>query len=347
VPSRGKSAEGAGIRVTSLDIAKETGVSQPTVSRALRGDPRVAEATAERVRLAAARLGYVRHHAASSLSSRRTDTVALLASDLNNPFYPQLVQALHGELAERGLRSLLLSDREGGAERLGELVRGGVVDGAIVATARLDADTRAALEATPLAVLVVREVPGLDRDTVVAENRAGAEAAAAALAELGHTRIAMISGPLDTSTGAQREEGFLAGLKDAGIGLEPELLRRGEYSHEEGRRLAAELLSLAAPPTAIFCGNDVVALGALDAAAAAEIAVSDRLSILGFDDIPQAGWETVGLATVRQPLEAMAARAVELFAERHRGYEGAARRIAFTTEVVRRRTLGRPLSAAK
>jgi LacI family transcriptional regulator len=328
--------------VTSLDIARAAGVSQPTVSRALRGDPRVAASTAERVRSAAAELGYVRHAGARSLSTRRSDAVALLVSDLNNPFYPQLVQALHVGLAERRLRPLLLSDQEHGARRLTELIRGGIVDGAIVATARLDEETRASLEEVPIAVLVVREVPGLPRDAVVAENRAGAESAAAALTELGHRRIGMISGPADTSTGAEREEGFLAGLRRLGQTPAPELVRRGDYSHDDGRRLAAELLALPEPPTAIFCGNDVIALGALDAAAAGGVVVPDQLSILGFDDIPQAGWETVGLATVRQPLEAMARRAVELYAERIEDPDGPPRRIAFGTEVVRRRTLGPP-----
>lgn len=332
--------------MTSLDIARAVGVSQPTVSRALRGDPRVAETTAASVRATAARLGYVLHDAARSLATRRTQTVAILASDLNNPFYPQLVQALHADLAAVGLRSLLLSDRNNAAERVGELMRGGVVDGAIVATARLDEPTRAALEGEGSIVLVVREVPGLARDAVVAENRAGGELAAAALLRLGHQRIALVNGPADTSTAIQREEGFLAGVAVDGLEAEGVVIRRGEFSHESGRRAGAELLAADRPPTAIFCGNDVIALGVLDAAAAAGVRIPEDLSVLGFDDIPQAGWETVSLSTVRQPIEEMAAAAVRLFEERRLGREGPARRIAFPVDLVDRRTLGPPSARA-
>jgi LacI family transcriptional regulator len=329
-------------RVTSVDIARAAGVSQPTVSRALRGDPRVAEVTAARVRSAATRLGYVRHDAARSLVTRRTDTVGLLASDLNNPFYPQLVQALHAELEGAGLRSLLLSEREHGAERVAELIRGGIVDGAIVATARLDDATKEALERETAVVLVVREIAGLDRDTVVAANKVGAELAARALVELGHRRIAMVNGPADTSTAAQREKGFRSALGAAGIEPDEGLIRRGEFSHEAGRCSGADLLADDRPPTAIFCANDVIALGVLDAAAAAGLWVPEGLSVIGFDDIPQAGWETVSLATVGQPLEEMAAKAVEMFAERASGHEGHGRRVVFPTSLVRRRTLGPP-----
>ena len=180
-------------RITSRDIAREAGVSQPTVSRALRGDPRVSAATVALVEHTARRLGYVPDAAGRSLSTRRTGTVAIVIADITNPFYPELVEALHAELGRAALRAVLLNERTdpAGAAGIAALLRSGVVDGAIVATATLDATTRALLteERAPI-VQLVREVDGVPRDAVVADNHGGAALAAGLLAGLGHRRIA-------------------------------------------------------------------------------------------------------------------------------------------------------------
>src|SRR5215213_157053 len=148
-------------RVTSRDIAREVGVSQPTVSRALRGDPRVAPATAALVETAARRLGYVPIAAGRSLSTRRTGTAAIVVADITNPFYPELVDALHDDLGRAGYRTVLLNERTD-ARGVDTLMRAGVVDGAIVATATLDDRTRTLLreERAPI-VQLVREVEGV------------------------------------------------------------------------------------------------------------------------------------------------------------------------------------------
>jgi len=329
--------------VTSNDIAREAGVSQPTVSRALRGDPRVAAETVALVREAARRLGYVPHAAARSLITSRAGTIAVVVADLDNPFYPQLVEELHRELGRLGYGAVLFSEGGRGPEDEGPmaLMRSGQVDGTIHATATTDEDSLAALreEAGPI-VLVVREVPGSERDTVVADNRGGAALAATHLAELGHTRVGRISGPADTSTAVQRDEGFEAGLREAGLGEDPSLCRAGEYSHGSGYELCRDLLGAASPPSAIFCGNDVVALGALDAARALGVEVPGELSIVGFDDIAMAGWESFDLTSVHQPLEQMAREAVRTLARRVEGEAGRPERVVFPTELVRRGTTG-------
>lgn len=338
-------AESRQSRVTSHDIARLAGVSQPTVSRALRGDPRVAPDTAERVRAAARRLGYVPHAAARSLITSRTGTVALVVADLGNPFYPELVEALRAELAPRGYRTVLYGEpgEVEGEEGIDTLARSGLVDGVIVATARDDEATRALLAAagTPIA-LVVREVAGCGRDAVVADNEAGAAAAARLLAALGHRRIAVIAGPADTSTAVERDRGFRAGLDSVGLALDPSLERRGEFSHDVGHSLCGELLELERPPTAVFCANDVIALGALDAARARGVAVPGELSVVGFDDIAVAGWESFRLTTVHQPLAQMAAAAVRLLLERIDGSDAEARRLVLPTRLVERGTAAPP-----
>jgi LacI family transcriptional regulator len=343
MPRSSRSSRG---RVTSRDIAREAGVSQPTVSRALRGDARVAPATAALVQATARRLGYVPNAAARSLSTRRTSTVAVVVADIANPFYPELVDAVHRELGRMGYRTVLLSERSDvGAERgIARLLRDGAVDGAIVATATTDARSRELVTGEPIPlVLLNRELDDAGRDVVVSDNAGGAALAAELLVELGHERIATIGGPAETSTARDRDAGFATALRRLGKPIAPELIRGGDYSHRSGHQWALELLAQAEPPTAIFCGNDVIALGALDAARRLGVDVPGELSVVGFDDIPLAGWESFQLTTVSQPLAEMAGEAARMLVERIEADDDPPpRRVAFPTRIVTRRSTGRP-----
>ena len=333
-------------RVTSRDIAREAGVSQPTVSRALRGDPRVAAATIARVEETARRLGYVPNAAGRTLRTRRTSTVAIVIADITNPFYPELVEALHHELARAGYRSVLLNERTDvrGADDIAGLLRSGLVDGAIVATATEDDRTRTLLreERTPI-VQVVREVEGAPRDAVVCDNEGGGALAAELLAALGHRRIGVIAGPANTSTARGRQAGFAEALARRGAPLDPELVRHGDYAHHAGYAACLELLGLPDPPTALFCGNDVIAFGALDAARRRRVPVPERLSIVGFDDVSLAGWEAFRLTTVCQPLADMAGEAARmLIARLEDSPDAPPRRTVFPVELIRRHTAEPP-----
>jgi len=333
-------------RITSRDIAREAGVSQPTVSRALRGDPRVADATAALVQATARRLGYVPDPAGRSLSTRRTRTAAIVVADITNPFYPELVEALHEELGRAGYRAVLLNERTDARHDAGvaALLRGGAVDGAIVATATLDEATRGLLADEPAPIVLLnRTVDGVQRDVVVSDNRGGGALAAELLAGLGHERIGVISGPAATSTARDRDAGFAEALRERGIALDSELRRVGEYAHRSGYQWCLELLALPRPPTAIFCGNDVIALGALDAARRRGVAVPERLSIVGFDDISLAGWESFRLTTVRQQLAAMAHEAARTLVWRiDAADDEPPRRSVFPTELIQRATTAPP-----
>lgn len=329
-------------RVTSRDIAREAGVSQPTVSRALRGDPRVAPATIAHIERVARRLGYVPSAAGRTLSTRRTGTVAVVVADIANPFYTELIDALHQELGAAGQRAVLLNERTGGhrADGLRELLRAHVADGAILATATIDAGTRELLETERAPIVqVVREIAGAPRDAVVCDNRGGGALAAALLADLGHRRIAAINGDPDTSTAREREAGWTEALAEHGLALEPALRRGGPFAHHTGYGACLDLLDAPSPPTAILCGNDVIALGALDAARRRGVDVPGELAIVGFDDIALAGWESFRLTTVRQPLAAMAQEAVRLLTARIAADDGPPpRRTVFPVELIQRAT---------
>jgi LacI family transcriptional regulator len=330
------------VAVTSKDIARELAISQSTVSRALRGDPRVAPATIARVLEAAERMRYTPNLAARSLITRRTSTVGVVVSDITNPFYPELVEILHNEFALVGYRTILLNERtDAQLERyLAELIGGGAVDGLVYTSAILDAPlVGSATELLPV-VLLNRSSGSASVDTVVSDNVAGGRLAAELLVARGHRRIALVGGPENASTAREREAGFRAGLEAAGLPLDPRLRRVGQFSHESGYHWCLELLSLDPRPTAIFAANDVIAFGVLDAARRRGIRVPEELSVVGFDDIDMARWEGFALTTIKQPRAEMARAAAGLLLRRIESDESrppTAR--VFPVEAVHRSTL--------
>jgi len=323
-------------------VALAAGVSQPTVSRALRDDPRVAAATRERVQRAAERLGYVSSDRGRSLSTRRSGRVAVVVEDLGNPFYLELLAALHDQLEAARLRMVVLTAPRHGDERVERLVDG-AIDGAVLTTTLLDSPLPAQLRARRFPFVLLNRVvdaPGMLSCAV--DNVAGARLMAEQLLRRGHRRIAAVLGPATTSTGRDRELGFRAALAAQGVSLPDELVRRGDFSHAAGRRGAGELLQRSRRPTAIFCANDVIALGAIDAAVQAGLRVPEQLSIVGFDDIGMAAWSVFELTTVRQGIRPLAAAAVELLLARLADPGIGERRVVLDPELVLRRTLGPP-----
>ena len=321
---------------TSHDVARLAGVSQPTVSRALRDDPRVAEATRRRVRDAAAQLAYVPSRRGRSLSTRATGQVAVVVGDLGNPFYAEAVEHLHAALDAADRRMLVLTEPPDRAPDLERLLDGSI-DGAILTTTRLGSTVPAQLAERGLpCVQLNRTVDDDALDACASANADGARAAAAELAALGHDAVGAIFGPADTSTGRDREAGFRAGLAAAGVALPDPRVRRGPFAYRTGHDGLRELLAAPAPPSAVFCGNDVIAIGALNAACALGVAVPERLTVLGFDDIAMAAWDVFGLSTVRQDLPEMARAAVALLLERVADPDRPARRVTVPAVLVLR-----------
>jgi LacI family transcriptional regulator len=317
------------------------------VSRALRGDPRVREETRRRVDAAARRLGYVPNSLAAGLVSRSTRTVAVVVSDLANPFFPALLTPVYDELQLMGYRVVLFTERTDiptGQESLRRLLDRSI-DGVLVTTATLDSRFAAELRHRGLPIVLLnRYIDGMDVDRVISDNRGGSVIGGRHLLELGHRRIAVIRGPANTSTSRDRLAGLQEALADGGFPLDPELVREGTFSHQSGYQHTRDLLRLPDPPTAIVCGNDVVAFGALDAAISLGVRVPEDVSVLGFDDIPMAAWEVFQLSTLRQPIGDMARAAARMLAERIEGPSeiGPGREQVFATSLVRRATVDRP-----
>jgi LacI family transcriptional regulator len=327
--------------VTSYDVARLAGVSQSTVSRALRSDTSIAAGTRERVAAAAAELGYTPSGLGRSLAYRSTRTIGMLVTDLDNPFYPHLVAPLHDELTRLGYRMLLLTESPTGGLP-SELVDRSV-DGAVLTTTTLDSDLPERLRASRVPfVYLTREGGGVAADAAVVDNALGASLMAGALLRHGHRRIAALLGPENTSTGLERERGLRVTLATGDVPLRPEYVRRGPFVPQTGDDGMVALMSLEHPPTAVACANDAIALGAMNAAARLGLSVPDDVSIVGFDDIPQAGWDMIQLSTVRQPMDDMARTAARLLVARieDSGSASAPERRVFEPTLVLRRTLG-------
>ncbi|HEU4974363.1 MAG TPA: LacI family DNA-binding transcriptional regulator [Baekduia sp.] len=332
--------------ITSRDIAKAAGVSQSTVSRALRGDTRVAEETRLRVVEAAERLRYTPNLLARSLITNRTKTIGVVVSDITNPFYPELLDVLHAEINLSGYRTVLFNERtdEGNTDTLLPQLAGRAVDGMVFASATLGSRSAEIFSRAGLPVVLLnRRVDEAQVDLVISDNYNGGQLAGRFLADLGHRRIALIAGPANTSTSRDREAGFREALEARGAQLDERLRRAGDYSHQSGYQWCIDLMRLDPPPTAIFCANDVVAFGALDAAKRLGVRVPEDLSILGFDDIEMASWEVFSVTTIRQPLARMAKLAVRMLIERLEGQaEPEPRAVVFPTQLVRRETTAPP-----
>ncbi|MFI5719610.1 LacI family DNA-binding transcriptional regulator [Nocardia sp. NPDC051750] len=304
--------------VTSVDLAAYLGLSQTTVSRVMRGDPAVAERTTKRVLAAARELGYVPNSAARSLVTKRARTVGVVVADLKSPFYPMVVDTIQHLLSERGYRIALIRDPDVPEEVDSvDVLDPATVDGMIFVSARLKSRTvRRVLERNTPVVLLSRDDPTLSLEVVLSDDEGAGEMVIDHLTNLGHRDIAILSVPRDRTNGAAREDGARRALERRGIALSDDYVKRANLTHDHGMEMATSLLSLSHPPSAVFCVTDELAFATLDAAARIGVSVPEELSVVGFDDSPQAGWSMINLTTVHQPIEDMAAEAVRLLLAR-------------------------------
>jgi LacI family transcriptional regulator len=338
--------------VTIVDVAAEAGVSTATVSRALSRPGQVRAELLDRVRNAIGRLGYVPSGAARSLVSRRSNAVGVIVPTVDNAIFAKAIQSLQQTLDTARYR-LLVATSEYDAQRevteLQALLEHGV-DGIVLvgATHEQGVDTLLASTATPFVKTWTYSATGPD-PTIGFDNRAAMARLAAYLLDLGHRRIAMIAGlTRHNDRAAERVSGVRDALAGRGLVLRPELLLERPYSIAEGRAALRHLLRLPQPPTAVVCGNDVLAFGALFESEALNVAVPDRLSITGFDDLDLAAHLPPGLTTMRVPSTEMGRLAAEYLLAR---IEGAVvpERVQLEAELVVRGSTGpvrRPRRAA-
>ncbi|MET9110309.1 LacI family DNA-binding transcriptional regulator [Streptomyces zhihengii] len=342
-PEQEPSPEGpAAGGATLAAIARAAGVSAPTVSKVLNGRADVAPATRTRVEALLRQHGYRRRRSPAQ-QSRMID---LVFHELESSWAMEVIRGVENVAREEGL-SLVLSESAG---RLmpGQTWVDGVLArrpaGVILVLSDLDAAQRAQLTSRNIPFVVVDPAgdPGDDLPSVGTTNWQGGLAATRHLLELGHTRIGVIGGPSRMMCSRARIDGYRSALEAAGVPVDPELLREGDFHHEAGHAAGMELLRLPDRPTAVFTGNDLQALGLYEAARELGLRIPEDLSVVGFDDLPLARWVGPPLTTVRQPLTEMAEAAARLVLDLGRGRRPAATRVDLaTTLVVRHSTAPR------
>ena len=302
--------------ITSHDVARLAGVSQPSVSRALRDVPGVSAETRARVREAARALGYVPSQAGRSLSTQSTGRIGVVSAELGNPFFPALIEPIHRRLGESGYRTILVTDRHSDPVELETLIDGSL-DGVILTTTELDSTLPHELARRGLPfVMLNRTIEGVPADRCTADDFGGAKLVADLFVRLGHEKIGAVFGPQSTSTGRDGAAGFRAGLAAHKVLLDPNAAKVGAFTTASGYDSFIELMRNPDAPTAVFCANDVIAIGALNAASDLGIRVPEDVTVVGLDDIEVARWPVVNLTTVHTNIDVIAREAAEMLVAR-------------------------------
>jgi LacI family transcriptional regulator len=326
-------------RPTQNDVAKRAGVSQATVSLVLNNvsNSNIPEETRLRVLKAIDELAYRPNTLASSLRLGKTQTLGLILPDSANPFFAEVSRSIESAAFEQNY-NLILCNTEGDVER--ELLYVDVlcsrqVDGIIFVAVGDQSDSlqRVLCKNIPV-VMIDRDLPGTQVDAVLTDNRLGGFQATQHLIDLGHRRIGYIAGPSSVTPSAGRGEGYLTALAERNISAEASLLSRGDFHPYSGWSAARTMLSLPEPPTAIFAGNDLMAIGALRAITEAGLQVPENISLVGFDNIELASYTNPPLTTVAQPIHEAGRTAVNFLLERIREPNLSFRRVILPTSLI-------------
>lgn len=302
------------LRVTAEDVALKAGVSRSTVSRVFTPGRPVQAETRSRILKAAKELGYEPNALAQALISRRSHIVGILMGELSNPFHAVLHQSISHQLQSNGF--IPVSAQLGPADDINRIIamfRQYQVGVVVLTSMKVNAHMVAACQEAGLLVVLLNRVDehGVT-PSICADVTQGGHLAAERLADRGCKRIAVSRGAAGSWTSAARLKGHLEGLSK--LGLEPLFVTEGGYTYEDGAKVADDIAaSNLETPDGILCPNDLFAIGFMDRyRVRTGASFPDDLSVIGFDDIPMAAWESHALTTVRLPVSSMVERAVEM-----------------------------------
>lgn len=322
--------------ITIQDVASAAGVSVSTVSRVLNDKDDIAPETYERVKTIIKEMGYTSSLAARSMRSLRMNVIGLVMPDAGEPFPIEVMKGVNSAIAALDydliiytcgdVRKHYAADRE---RKFVSLLTNSLTDGVIVITpAAAHFNTNAPV------VAVDPHYEGNEYPAVISTNKAGAMEAVDYLIQLGHRRIGYINGRVDLKSAERRLRGYQESLMKAGIPLDPDLIVQGDFMADIAYKGARQLLGLPNPPTAIFCANDQSAIGAYKAAHEAGLSIPDDLSIVGFDNIPDAAQVRPGLTTVDQCIQDMGKIAIQMLVKLIEGEELENKTIKTSTRLV-------------
>ena len=324
------------------DVARRAGVSTATVSRCLNNPESVRKRTRSIVEAAILDLGYTPHFGARALALNRTHTIGAVIPTMENAIFARGLQAVQERLSESGTTLLLACsgyDPEREARQLGTLIRRGVDGVLLIGEARPDS-TYDLLRTRPVPVVLVWcHSSSTDHVCVGFDNRSAAREIAELVLAYGHRDIAMVAG---ITAWNDRAAGRVAGVRDAltaaGLTLDDRNLVEADYTFEAGAAAFHDLLQRSSRPSAVVCGNDVLAVGVVQAAQSLGLSVPEDVSVTGFDDIDLASVVEPALTTVHVPHRRMGWRAADILLEIQAG-EDPVDNVSFATDVVKRASL--------
>lgn len=332
---------------TIRDVANHAGVSVATASRAFSKPEAVRDALRERVLDSARTLMYRPSRAARTLRAGTSQTVGVIIPDLQNPFFTAVVRGVERVMKEAGY-SLLLGNSDEEPVREEELLatlRAEGVAGIVIVPIDARKSTYQDLIEPHRPIVATDRLPArLQADCVTVDNAAGARLAVEHLLALGHRRIALLNGPSKHSTAVDREQGYLAALRDAGVRPEPELIYRGDFSDPAGYLGMQELLHVHPPPTAVFVTNNLMTLGALRALHEMQVRIPGDLALVSFDDMPWATSLNPPLTAVAQPALEIGRSAAELLLARIADPHRPVRHMVLDSTLIVRASCGSPTS---
>jgi LacI family transcriptional regulator len=330
-------------KITIAAIAREAGVSVPTVSRVINGRSDVAPGTRERVEKLLSRHDYRRRGSRLNVGAGLID---LVFPDLDSPWAVEIIRGVEEVAHAAGIGTVVSAvHRKSTATRQWmQNLRARATDGIILVTSDLAPPLHAELRRLNVPVVVVDPagVPSMEVPTIGATNWTGGLRATEYLIGLGHRRIGFIAGPPALLCSRARLDGFRAAMEAAGLPSDGDLIQQGDFYHESGFAGASRLLAMDSPPTAIFASSDQMALGVYEAIRRRGLRVADDVSVVGFDDLPEVRWSSPPLTTVRQPLAEMGLLAARTVLRLAQGEKIESPRIELATELVVRDSAGPP-----
>lgn len=330
---------------TMKDVAQLAGVSTATVSRALMNPNKVSDATKKRIEEAVLESGYAPNSLARNLRRNESKTIVAIVPDICDPYYTEIIRGVKDAAMANGYLVLLGdSERQKGRESsFMNLVFTKQTDGILLLGTELPfAVCKSQKKNLPPMVMACEFSPEMELPTVHIDNLTSAFEAVNYLTQMGHRRIAQISGPSHTFLCQFRQQGYQQALRRVGVNARADYSVEGDFSFTAGAEAMETLLALPEPPTAVFCHNDTMAIGALQAAKKSGFRVPDDLSIIGFDDITFAQYCDPPLTTIAQPRYDIGYQAMLMMLDRLRGHQVRVGSRLLETELVVRQSVAAP-----
>jgi LacI family transcriptional regulator len=328
---------------TVLDVAKRAGVAPITVSRVINNSGYISPATRERVETVVKELGYVPNTVARGLRSKRTGTLALVVTDITNPYFTLMARGVEDAAGASNYTVIYCNTDESEAkeEKYANILAQRQVDGVLLVPSGENIKTIKFLRSNDIHVVVLdRRISGIEIDSIRSDSENGAYSLVKLLIGLGHERIAMMTGPQDVSTSIDRVSGYRRALLESGL-ENNELIYYGAFNQKSGYERTKQAMLQSSSPTAIFGANNFITIGIIKALQDLNVNVPEDISVAGFDDLPESMLVAPFLTVISQPAYEMGRIATELLlrrisGERVGGYEN----LVLPTQIVERGSTG-------